>query len=264
MATDHGAPVPIPANLAEDWDTSTIVTAHPEVRPLADADRRHSGWEAVERQWIVQQEQISSRTQVEPQTQGWNWKQSSEINSGKSGTWSREDHERLEKFPYPNISVPRPNLDSDFRMRVTLNTRSASMATGDGFKKWTTVADGVWSGHLGHGIVVSGGQESRDLAHGQMMATQVEATHRLKTGDEPPAYIDCKTRGFKTGPLDVMKTLQNPDTTDQVDPRLCQYRVFITMKTADDRYVEKVNFGMWVGSCVWKGLEVVCDAYRVT
>ncbi|KAI1077538.1 hypothetical protein F5B20DRAFT_267966 [Whalleya microplaca] len=167
-------------------------------------------------------------------------------------------------FPYPHISIPAPHLECEFRMTVALNPQSASVAVGDSFKKWTTFSEGVWSGHFGHGIVLNGGQDSQDLVYGKTAATHVEATHRLKTDDEPPAYIECKTRGYRTGPPEIMAALQDPAMSEQVDPRLCQYRVFISMKTSDERYSAQLNAAMWIGSCLWKGLEVVYDAYRIT
>ncbi|KAI0011338.1 hypothetical protein F4779DRAFT_615577 [Xylariaceae sp. FL0662B] len=164
-----------------------------------------------------------------------------------------------ENFPFPHISIPAPHLECEFRMAVVLNPQSASVAVGDGFKKWTTFSEGIWSGYFGHGIVLNGGQDSQDTVYKNTVATHVEATHRLKTDDEPPAYIECKTRGYRTAPPEIMAALQDPKTSEQVDPRLCQYRVFISMKTSDERYAEKLNTAMWIGSCLWKGLEVVYE-----
>lgn len=67
-------------------------------------------------------------------------------------------------FPYPNLAIPALNLVSDFRMRVKLNSQSASMAVGDGFKKWTTFTEGEWSGQLGHGIVIVSDRPNQCLA----------------------------------------------------------------------------------------------------
>ncbi|CAJ2504279.1 Uu.00g116730.m01.CDS01 [Anthostomella pinea] len=152
---------------------------------------------------------------------------------------SEDRDEAVVNLPCP---IPPPNLSSDFRMKVTLSAQSASVAVGGGgFKKWTMFAGGVWSGQLGSGVVVSGGQDSQDLVYGKTMATQVEATHKLKTGDEPPAYIEVKSRGFRTGTREIMEALQDPEKAEQVDPRFCQYRIFITMKTTDERYADRVN-----------------------
>lgn len=60
----------------------------------------------------------------------------------------------MERFPYPQRALPTPQLEFDFRMRVILSSRSASVAVNDGFKKWSTFSDGSWSGRFGYGLVV--------------------------------------------------------------------------------------------------------------
>lgn len=88
--------------------------------------------------------------------------------------------------------------------------------------------------------------------------SQLGSTYRRSAEADLPDSIECKTRGNRAGSSEVMKALQDPETAGQVDPRLYQYRVFITMKTSDERYA-KLNTAMWIGSCMWKGLEVVCE-----
>ncbi|KAI1778934.1 hypothetical protein F4818DRAFT_437737 [Hypoxylon cercidicola] len=227
----------------EDWDTTLVVHEDMLIVPL---ERRHSGWEAVEKEWAKKKQQ---------QQPG---------GSKLSSDLAKDARTAMAHFPYPQLSIPTPQIEFDFRMKIVLNSQFASVSVNDGFKKLTTVTGGMWSGHFGHGVVVSGGQESQDISSEKVVATQVEAFHRLQTVDEPAAYIECKARGCRTGPPEVMKALEQPETTQQVDPRLCQYRVFITMKTSDKRYAEKLNSGMWIGSCLWKGLEVVYDAYRIS
>lgn len=77
--------------------------------------------------------------------------------------------------------------------------------------------------------------------------------------DAPMCSIECKTRGFRTGPPELMRALQDPEKAASVDPRLIQYRVALSMKTTDERYAERVNFGLWIGSCLWRGSEVVYE-----
>lgn len=232
---------PPPAEEDSDWDTTLVV--HEDMLKVS-LERRHSGWEAVEKKWTEEKQ---------PQP-----------GSKLSSDLAKEASAAMAHFPYPQMSIPSPQIEFDFRMKIILNSQFASVSVNDGFKKLTTVTEGMWSGHFGHGVVVSGGQESQDISSGKTVATQVEASHRLQTGDEPPAYIECKARGCRTGPAEVMKALEQTETSEQVDPRLCQYRIFITMKTSDERYAEKLNGGMWIGSCLWKGLEVVYDAYRIS
>ncbi|KAH8164192.1 hypothetical protein CIB48_g4049 [Xylaria polymorpha] len=204
---------------AMEWDT-TIVN-HGISWPQVENDRRHSGWAEVEKSWTKQQEQ------QQPQ------QQASTTQPKRSGP-SGKDTKDTSLLPCPHIAIPVPGLEPDFRMRVKLNSKSASMAVSGGHKKWTTFTEGEWSGQLGCGEVVSGGQDSQDLAHGNTLATQVEATHRLKTSDEVPAYIECKTKGFRTGPPELMRALQDPEKADSVDARLIQHRVAMTMKTTDE------------------------------
>ncbi|KAI0385131.1 hypothetical protein F5Y04DRAFT_269065 [Hypomontagnella monticulosa] len=237
---------PLPSDSTEDteWDTTLVVTNEWMKVPL---ERRHSGWESVERKWI--------ESRQPPRLVGANPQSEQSL---------RRVYDTMAQFPYPHLPIPSPQLEFDFRMRVVLNSQSASVAVSDGFKKWSTFSDGNWSGRFGYGLVVSGGQESRDQVHGNSAVIQVEGTHRLQTGDEVPAYIECKTRGNMTGPPELMKALQDPETARQVDARLCQFRVFMTMKTSDERYAEKLNTGMWIGGCLWRGLEVIIDAYKIS
>lgn len=66
---------------------------------------------------------------------------------------SKEYMETMSKL-HPNLSLPPPQLEVDFRMRVVLSTTVATMATESGSKDWTTFREGVWSGSLGTGSVV--------------------------------------------------------------------------------------------------------------
>ncbi|KAI1806899.1 hypothetical protein F4811DRAFT_508570 [Daldinia bambusicola] len=230
-----------------DWDTALVITD--EWMKKIVPERRHSGWEAVERQWVGDKPSLQP---TDPKT------------SKPSRELTRKDFEAVERFPYPQTALPAPQLEFDFRMKVILSSQSASVAINDGFKKLSTFSDGTWSGRFGYGLVVNGGQESQDMVQGKIATTWVEGTHRLQTGDEVPAFIECKTRGNMTGPPELVKALQDPEASTSVNPRSCLFRVWVTMKTTDERYAEKVNAGMWVGSCLWKGLEVIYDAYRVS
>ncbi|KAI5860647.1 hypothetical protein GGS23DRAFT_579652 [Durotheca rogersii] len=246
MADNTQRPLSIPSFSEDlDWDTRLIIYDPKWIQ--VTPERRHSGWETVERKWAGNNQ---------PSMQATSFKE------------PRRDVgnacEAMRVFSYPHVSIPTPKLEFNFRMKVVCSSQSASVAVGDGFKKWSTFSDGVWSGSFGHGIIASGGQDSQDLTYGNVAATYVEATHRLQTRDEPPAHIECKARGYMTGPPEVMKALRDPETSEQVDPRLCQYRVFVTMKTTDERYAAKLNTGMWIGSCLWRGLEVIYDSYRIS
>ena len=91
---------------------------------------------------------------------------------------------------------------------------------------------------------------------------QVSTQYLLKTDDYPnPAYITVQTRGWRTGPPDVMRRLLDPDSTivDAVRPDEYFFRIFIEMETGDERYADAVNGGMWVGAAARKGAEGECS-----
>ncbi|KAI0968861.1 hypothetical protein F4678DRAFT_441636 [Xylaria arbuscula] len=252
--SDNGEAPSVPSAPTAPMEWETTVVSHAHQWPHIENDRRHSGWEEVEKRWT----KLQQGTEPQPQQAG--------ASQTRGGGPPHKDSKATALFPYPHLAVPVPGLEPecDFRLRVKLNSQSASMAVGDGFKKWTTFTEGEWSGRLGYGVVIGGGQDSQDLVHGKTVATQIEATHRLKTADEVPAFIECKTKGFRTGPPELMRALQDPEKATSVDPRLIKYRVTVSMKTTDERYAEKVNFSLWIGSCLWRGSEVIYDVYKVT
>ncbi len=94
------------------------------------------------------------------------------------------------------------------------------------------------------------------------LAAKLDTRYLLKTSDTTPAYIQIKTDGWRTGPLDVLQALNDPVTADDVDPSLYKFRLFIGMNTGDVRY-NHVNTTMWVASGMRKGAKVIYDAYRV-
>ncbi|KAK7915118.1 hypothetical protein PG985_012821 [Apiospora marii] len=233
----------------ENWDPSVVV--HGDWMRVP-AERRHSGWNTVERQWVgvggVERPAVREDPPVQSKTQA--------PPSGISGQ-SADDLGNLQ----PALSLPAPGLELDFRMVLELSDATATVAAGDHFKKFTTFTDGAWSGSIGSGT--GGDQETMDMTVGSTLATQVESKYRLRTGDEPPAVIDCRTRGFLIAPAQITDELRDCEKARVVDPRMYRYRVFITMRTADARYAARVNTGMWVGTCLWDVAKVVYDAYRV-
>jgi hypothetical protein len=102
-----------------------------------------------------------------------------------------------------------------------------------------------------------GGQDSQIIAAD--LSTRVETNYLLQTHDDPPAFIIAKTQGWRTGPPDVLAALLDPQQAGAVDPSSYKFRLFIDLETGDERYREKVNCGMWVGSGMRKGAEVVYE-----
>lgn len=80
----------------------------------------------------------------------------------------------------------------------------------------------------------------------------------MKTLDEPPAMISVHVEASRTGPVNLLKRMR-PGCQEGVDPRRYQFRVSLRMETADERYAEKVNFGLWVGSGVKNTCEFVYE-----
>jgi hypothetical protein len=89
--------------------------------------------------------------------------------------------------------------------------------------------------------------------------TRIETQYLLQTHDDSPAYIVAKTHGWRTGPPDVLAALADPERADGVSPEKYRFRLFVELETGDERYAGKVNYGMWVGSGVRKGAEVVYE-----
>ena len=91
------------------------------------------------------------------------------------------------------------------------------------------------------------------------LSTRVETNYLLQTNDHPPAFIVAKTHGWRTGPPGVLANLLDPEKADKVQPTSYIFRLFINLETGDERYRERVNCGMWVGSGMRKGAEVVYE-----
>ncbi|KAH8654442.1 hypothetical protein BGZ60DRAFT_418524 [Tricladium varicosporioides] len=165
-------------------------------------------------------------------------------------------------YPHPDLSLPHPSLSLDFRMSVKLNPRISVGSTPFGHRNWISFKGGSWSGSWGSGIVLPGGQDSQIIIPDG--SARLETNYLLETYDNPPAYIVIKTHGWRTGPPHILSQLADPATADNVDPNSYKFRLFIEMETGDERYKDKVNCGMWVGSGMRKGAEVIYDAYRLS
>ncbi|CAG8954308.1 hypothetical protein HYFRA_00005929 [Hymenoscyphus fraxineus] len=164
-------------------------------------------------------------------------------------------------YPHPDLTLPRPSLELDFRMAVGLNPRISVGPTPFGQRNWISFTGGSWSGSWGSGIVLPGGQDSQlIIASG---AARLDTNYLLQTYDNPPAYIAIKTQGWRTGSPEVLEALADPKRADSVDPNTYKFRLYVDMETGDERYADKVNSGMWVGAGMRKGTEVIYDAYRV-
>ncbi|KAH7316654.1 hypothetical protein B0I35DRAFT_260327 [Stachybotrys elegans] len=167
----------------------------------------------------------------------------------------------LHHFPSPSLNFPMPTLEFDFRIAVKLKPEP-SLVEGKANKEITTISAGRWSGSFGTGNVVAGGYDLGQ-ARGFRPIRIVEGAFVMQTMDQPPAVLEMRTRGSLSGPSDILDALLNPRQPKEIDHRQYGFRMFSTIKTADKRYAEIVNCGLWVASGVWRDDELIIDAYRV-
>lgn len=159
--------------------------------------------------------------------------------------------------PHPELSLPQPALTQDFRMAVRLNPKISVGPTPFGQRNWISFTGGTWFGSWGSGIVLPGGQDSQLVVDDG--SAHLDTNYILQTYDNPPAHIVIRTKGWRTGPPEVLEQLADPEQADNVDPRSYKFRLFIEMETGDERYREKIQYGMWVGSGMRKGAEVIYE-----
>ncbi|GAB1310729.1 hypothetical protein MFIFM68171_00939 [Madurella fahalii] len=160
-----------------------------------------------------------------------------------------------------SLALPTPGLDLDFRMSIRVKPKINVGAGNFGRQSWISCVGGQWAGRWGKGILLPGGQDAQTTV--KDTATRIDARYLMQTGDEHPAVIICKIKGWWTGERDVMERLQDPVAADNVAAHRYQLRVTMELETGDERY-QDVNTGMWVGSGCRRGAEIVYDAYRIS
>ncbi|KAH8788264.1 hypothetical protein F5883DRAFT_635160 [Diaporthe sp. PMI_573] len=158
------------------------------------------------------------------------------------------------------IGLPKPRLERDFRMQARLEGKVALGRSCWGERNWIGICGGEWSAAWGKGTVVPGGQDAQLLTENK--STFVDTRYLLATADAQPAHIMVRTEGWRTGPPEVLTRLLDPVEGDKVSPDEYRFRIFIRLETGDERY-RWVNEGMWIGSGVRRGLEVIYDGYRL-
>lgn len=241
--------IPIPHDVEltskAGWNLKKSVPALPHVEMMQDAARSSSDTNQDSKPWM------SIRNQ-----------QPFMFPTGQSEESTPRPCDYATSYPAPDLSLPHPTLNLDFRMSVTLHPKISVGPTPFGHRNWISFTGGMWSGCWGSGIVLPGGQDSQLLQPDG--TTHLETNYILQTYDSQPAYIVVKTKGWRTGSPEVLAMLADPKQASRVDPNSYRFRIFIEMETGDERYREKVNYGMWVGSGMRKGAEVIYDAYRVS
>lgn len=250
------------------WDGRYLVQTGFDI-PLVGAERRHSGWEAVEKRWGPRPPRRDSEKEgtshVGLESAGGRrlaaeseFSRATIVDGGGGGL--------LQAHP---LALPLPRLEPAFRLRLVLSPADATSPQARPGRQWNSVTGGAWAGKLGRGLVTGGGQETLRVPIGNgAPAAQVEARFQLRTAEEPPAVIECRAKGAVTEPSAAAfgyAVAPGPHTAAAAETALspCAYRVVLTMGTADARYAETVNAGLWVATCLWLGNEAIYDAYRI-
>ncbi|KPM33873.1 hypothetical protein AK830_g12699 [Neonectria ditissima] len=237
-----------PAPAAADWDTKLVMPGLPlpSTFPHYGAGGSASGTSSSAGSGCFNDGGLLYRAQAEM-----------EMKEGPGKTVEEACQRSLNHFPCPGLAFPMPALDFDFRLAVRLNPEPARVDTGS-TKEITTVAAGVWSGSFGHGRVMAGGYDLGQ-ARGFRPMRLVEGAFAVQTSDEIPAVLEMRTRGSLSGPSDILDALLSPRSPKDIDPRRYGFRMFATIKTADKRYAEIVNCGLWVASGAWRGEHLVIE-----
>ncbi|KAI9641837.1 hypothetical protein NHQ30_009699 [Ciborinia camelliae] len=243
-----------PSSPREDWNVHGPQIARrnlgSSVEP--DAPRMSDGWKESSTPAATIQDSATQRWTSPSHDQPFMWN----MNYGSKGN-QVDANTHASAYPHPDLSLPHPSLNLDFRMSVSLNPRISVGPTPFGHRNWISFTGGMWSGSWGSGIVLPGGQDSQLIIPDG--SARLETNYLLQTHDDPPARIAIKTHGWRTGPSEVLSQLADPMLADQVDPNSYKFRLFIEMETGDERYSEKVNCGMWIGSGIRKGAEVIYE-----
>ncbi|KIW57153.1 hypothetical protein PV05_05744 [Exophiala xenobiotica] len=159
-----------------------------------------------------------------------------------------------------SMQLPTPTLELDFRMSIKVNPKISVGSALYGHRDWVSIVGGQWAGRWGKGIIIPGGQDNQLVV--KDLATRIDATYLLQTNDDPPAYITAKSRGWRTGPKDVLERLNDPTEADTVPANQYKFRISVELETGDERYAF-LNTCLWMGSGCKRIGEIIYDAYRV-
>jgi hypothetical protein len=68
-----------------------------------------------------------------------------------------------------------------------------------------------------------------------------------------------RTRGYISYPAGQLDRIINSTGGDDPDHQTYKVRMVMTLRTEDPRYADKVNLGLWMGSAVWIGRDLVLE-----
>ncbi|KAI5480202.1 outer membrane protein, beta-barrel domain containing protein [Pseudohyphozyma bogoriensis] len=173
------------------------------------------------------------------------------------------------------LPIPTPKLDRhSFRLVCDLEAVKSlgEGAAGDGGQfNWVGFTGGHFQGTWGSGEVVRGGQDSQHIlpaSHPSAPYSALLSTRYLLKMKDENVYIQLQTRGWRTGPPEVMARLSAAarEGFEGACPTPDEYkfRLFVEMETdtRNPKYAW-LNQAMFVGSGVRSGRQVIYDAYQV-
>lgn len=127
-------------------------------------------------------------------------------------------------------------------------------------RDWVSIVGGQWAGRWDKGIIVisvSGarlkmfqilifpqpdGQDSQLVV--KDLATRSDASYLLQTNDDLSAHITTRSRGWRTGPKDVLERLNDPTLADTIPANQYKFRLTVELETGDERYA-------FLNTCLW-------------
>ncbi|KAK4058285.1 hypothetical protein OIO90_000442 [Microbotryomycetes sp. JL221] len=170
-----------------------------------------------------------------------------------------------------DIAIPTPTLKHSFRLCCDLE---AVRSVGEGLHgdggHWINFTGGHFEGSFGSGTIIAGGQDSQHIlpaSHPSAPFSALLSTRYLiQTSDG--VFVQVQTRGWRTGPPEVMKRLAAAarEGFNGIVPGPEEYKFRLSIEMETDSKNEKyawLNTAMWVGSGVRKGRQVIYDAYLI-
>ncbi|KAJ2983930.1 hypothetical protein NQ176_g352 [Zarea fungicola] len=173
----------------------------------------------------------------------------------------------LSHFPRQDLLVSVPTLEFDFRIAV--NPKSELLFAKNPQREIIPISGGKWSGTFGNGCVLFRSRLA-DMTLAERVVPDLSGSLNvllsfklLRTLPHLENSLEMHTRGSLSGPSDVLDIILSPKRIKDIDPRRYNFRMFCTVRAADNRYSELLNCGLWIASGNWKGEELIIDAFRV-
>ncbi|BGP20489.1 hypothetical protein JCM10213_007646 [Rhodosporidiobolus nylandii] len=173
-----------------------------------------------------------------------------------------------------SLPIPPPSVKThSFRLVCDLEAvrQMGEGVHGDGSQRnWINFTGGYFEGTWGRGEIVPGGQDSQlvlpSTHPSSPLAAQLSTRYLLKTTDG--TFIQVQTRGWRTGPKEVLQRLANAakEGGEREVPRPEEYRFRLCIELETDAHSTKygwLNTAMFVGSGIRSGRQVIYDAYLV-